>query len=48
MTVRIEIWPIRRAPEKLKFLAGTELGAGVFANDVTPEQAAADLRGVSL
>jgi len=47
-TVRIEIWPIRRAPEKLKFLAGTELGAGVFANDVTPEQAAADLRGVSL
>src|SRR3954468_8322295 len=47
-TVRIEICPIRRAPEKLKFLAGTELGAGVFANDITPEQAAADLRGVRL
>jgi UDPglucose--hexose-1-phosphate uridylyltransferase len=47
-TVRIEICPIRRAPDKLKFLAGTELGAGVFANDVTPEAAAAALRSVRL
>jgi UDPglucose--hexose-1-phosphate uridylyltransferase len=47
-TVRIEICPIRRAPGKLKFLAGTELGAGVFANDVTPEAAAAALRSVRL
>lgn len=47
-TVHIEIQPIRRAPDKLKFLAGTELGAGVFANDVTPEAAAAALREVGL
>ncbi len=47
-TVRIEICPIRRAPDKLKFLAGTELGTGVFANDVTPEAAAAALRSVRL
>ena len=47
-TVRIEIYPIRRTPDKLKFLAGTELGAGVFANDVTPEAAAAALRNVRL
>jgi UDPglucose--hexose-1-phosphate uridylyltransferase len=43
-TLRIEIWPIRRAADKLKFLAGTELGAGVFVNDITPERAAAELR----
>jgi UDPglucose--hexose-1-phosphate uridylyltransferase len=47
-TVRIEISPIRRAVDKLKFLAGTELGTGVFANDILPERAAADLRGVQL
>ena len=47
-SVRIEICPIRRAPDKLKFLAGTELGAGVFANDITPEAAAAALRSVRL
>jgi UDPglucose--hexose-1-phosphate uridylyltransferase len=47
-TVHIEIQPIRRAPDKLKFLAGTELGAGVFANDVTPEAAAAALRNIRL
>jgi UDPglucose--hexose-1-phosphate uridylyltransferase len=47
-TMRIEIWPIRRSPDKLKFLAGTELGAGVFASDVMPEDAAAQLRAVAL
>lgn len=45
-TVRIEIWPVRRAADKLKYLAGTELGAGVFASDVLPEEAAARLRAV--
>jgi UDPglucose--hexose-1-phosphate uridylyltransferase len=45
-TVRVEIWPIRRGPHKLKYLAGTELGAGVFACDVTPEAAAGALRAV--
>ena len=47
-TVHVEIFPIRRAVDKLKFLAGTELGAGVFANDILPERAAADLRNVQL
>jgi UDPglucose--hexose-1-phosphate uridylyltransferase len=47
-TVRIEIWPVRRAREKLKYLAGTELGAGVFASDMTPETAAAQLRALAL
>jgi UDPglucose--hexose-1-phosphate uridylyltransferase len=47
-TLRIEIWPIRRAANKLKYLAGTELGAGVFAGDVLPEAAAEALRAVTL
>ncbi len=47
-TVRIEICPIRRSAEKLKYLAGTELGAEVFASDVLPETAAAELRAVVL
>jgi UDPglucose--hexose-1-phosphate uridylyltransferase len=47
-TLWIAIQPIRRAPGKLKYLAGTELGAGVFAGDVLPEAAAAALRGVRL
>lgn len=46
-TLRIEIWPIRRSADKLKYLAGTELGAGVFASDVLPEAAAAQLRAVA-
>lgn len=47
-TLRIEIWPVRRTRDKLKFLAGTELGADVFASDVAPEAAAAQLRSVRL
>jgi UDPglucose--hexose-1-phosphate uridylyltransferase len=47
-TVNIQICPIRRAPGKLKFLAGTEIGAGVFVSDVSPESAAIALRGVDL
>ncbi len=40
-----EIVTIRRAPGKLKYLAGSESGAGVWVNDVAPETAAARLRG---
>jgi UDPglucose--hexose-1-phosphate uridylyltransferase len=40
-----EIFTIRRAPGKLKYLAGSESGAGVWINDVSPEVAAARLRG---
>jgi UDPglucose--hexose-1-phosphate uridylyltransferase len=40
-----EVFTIRRAPGKLKYLAGSESAAGVWINDVTPEVAAARLRG---
>ena len=39
-----EIFTITRAPGKLKYLAGSESGAGVWINDVAPEDAAARLR----
>ena len=38
--------PARRAPDRLKYLAGTELAAGMFASDVLPEEAAARLQAV--
>jgi UDPglucose--hexose-1-phosphate uridylyltransferase len=40
-----EIFTIRRAPGKLKYLAGSESGAAVWINDISPEIAAARLRG---
>jgi len=40
-----EIFTIRRAPGRLKYVAGSESGAGIWINDVTPEMAAARLRG---
>jgi UDPglucose--hexose-1-phosphate uridylyltransferase len=40
-----EFFTIRRAPGKLKYLAGSESGAAVWINDVAPELAAARLRG---
>lgn len=42
--LRLEIFSARRAPGKLKYLAGSESAAGVFVNDVVPEDAAAMLR----
>jgi UDPglucose--hexose-1-phosphate uridylyltransferase len=44
----IEFYPPYRTPDKLKYLAGSELGAGVFINDTLPEQTAAALRAVPL
>ncbi len=40
-----EIFTIRRAPGRLKHLAGSESGAAVWINDVAPEVAAQRLRG---
>ena len=40
----MEVFSIRRAPNKLKYLAGSEAAMGVFINDITPEQAAQMLR----
>ncbi|MBT2459007.1 galactose-1-phosphate uridylyltransferase [Streptomyces sp. ISL-86] len=44
--LHLELFTIRRAADKLKYLAGTESGMGLFVNDITPEQAAARLREV--
>jgi UDPglucose--hexose-1-phosphate uridylyltransferase len=44
--LHLELFSIRRAPGKLKYLAGSESGMGAFINDVMPEQAAARLREV--
>lgn len=40
----LEIFSLRRAAEKLKFLAGSESAAGVWINDISPEDAAHALR----
>ena len=45
--LRLEIFSVRRAPDKLKYLAGTESGVGVFINDVAPEGTARRLREVA-
>jgi UDPglucose--hexose-1-phosphate uridylyltransferase len=41
-----EFFPPYRARDRLKFLAGTELAAGLFASDTLPEQTAAELQAV--
>lgn len=43
-----EFFPPYRTPEKLKYLAGTELGAGFFAMDVLPEEKARELQQVEV
>lgn len=43
-----EIYPPYRTPDKLKYLAGTELGAGLFAMDVLPEEKARELQAVAV
>lgn len=40
----IEFYPPNRTAEKLKYLAGSEQGAGAYIVDVLPEQTAATLR----
>ncbi len=40
----IEFYPPMRTETKLKFLAGSEAGAGMFINDTLPEEKAAELR----
>jgi UDPglucose--hexose-1-phosphate uridylyltransferase len=42
--LHLELFTIRRAPGKLKYLAGSESGMGAFANDIAPEAAANRLR----
>jgi UDPglucose--hexose-1-phosphate uridylyltransferase len=43
-----EIFPPYRMQGRLKYLAGTEIAAGLFANDALPEEKAAELRAVTV
>ena len=45
--LHLEVFSIRRAPGKLKYLAGSESAMGAFVNDVLPEEAAKLLRSVT-
>jgi UDPglucose--hexose-1-phosphate uridylyltransferase len=45
--LHLQLFSIRRAANKLKYLAGSESGMGVFINDVLPEEAAALLRSAA-
>ncbi len=44
--VHVEIYPALRMRNRLKYLAGCELGAGTFTADTLPEEKAAELRAV--
>lgn len=43
-----EFYPPLRARDRLKYLAGTELAAGMFANDALPEERARELQAVQV
>ncbi|MEY2471477.1 MAG: UDPglucose--hexose-phosphate uridylyltransferase [Actinomycetota bacterium] len=42
--LHIELTPFHRSATKLKYLAGSETGAGAYISDVAPERAADELR----
>ena len=44
--LHFEFYPVYRLPGRLKYLAGSELGAGLFTADAEPESMAAELRAV--
>ena len=46
--LHIEFYPPYRMPGRLKYLAGSEIGAGVFTADTLPEEKAAELRAVEV
>ena len=43
-----EIYPAYRMPGRLKYLAGSEIGAGVFTADTVPEQKVTELQAVAV
>lgn len=43
-----QFYPPYRTEKKLKFLAGTELAAGMFVNDALPEEKAKELQAVAI
>ena len=46
--VHFEFYPPYRTRERLKYLAGTEIGAGFFTNDALPEAKAEELKAVTV
>ena len=46
--LHVEFYPPLRMKDRLKYLAGSELGAGVFTADTLPEEKAAELAAVSV
>lgn len=46
--VHAEFYPVMRMEGRVKYLAGSELGAGVFTADTLPEQKAEELRAVTV
>ena len=46
--LHIECYSAYRMPGRLKYLAGSELGAGVFTSDTLPEDKAAELQAVEV
>ena len=44
--LHLQVFSIRRAVDKLKYLAGSESGMGAFVTDVLPEDVAHSLREV--
>ncbi|HEX2865160.1 MAG TPA: galactose-1-phosphate uridylyltransferase [Deinococcales bacterium] len=46
--LHLEFYPPYRTPDRLKYLAGTELGAGMFASDALPEAKARELQAVEV
>lgn len=44
----LQVFSVRRAAGKLKYLAGSESGMGVWVNDIVPEEAARRLREVEI
>lgn len=44
--LHLEFYPPHRTATKLKYLAGSEAGAGAFINDTLPEESAARLRAM--
>jgi UDPglucose--hexose-1-phosphate uridylyltransferase len=46
--VHLEILPYLRMPGRLKYLAGSEIGAGAFTADTLPEEKAQELRRIEV
>ena len=46
--LHVECYPPHRAPDRLKYLGGCELGSGMFTADTLPEEKAAELRAVEV